>query len=145
MLVGICGRRVHAALSFFPYRQLVYFSLGWQLRANVDVDNVRPSYLETGKLWAVWEENPVFTQHLGRLLGVTKEMNQRPVNMDTYFETSTTDKHKDNALQCDQTVAENGVVHRQWPHLYRKMGALHWNMTSDFNECWNMVETAHLQ
>lgn len=78
-MVGI-RRRTDVHLGFFPHRQLVEFSLGWQFRSNIDIDDIWPSEVTVGKLRAIGEENSMFADDFCMLPSVTKQMSQRPVN-----------------------------------------------------------------
>jgi len=78
-VVGI-RRRTDVHFWFFPRRQLVEFSLGWQFRSNIDIDDIWPSDVTAGKLRAIGEENSMFADDFCMLPSVTKQMSQRPVN-----------------------------------------------------------------
>jgi len=82
--VTLGGRRVGTDLGLFPHRQLVNLVLSRQLGSHINVDNVRPRNVATGKLRAIAEENSVLAGDLRRLPSVTEQMNQRPLNTETH-------------------------------------------------------------
>jgi len=82
LLLNISGSGVGGHVGFFPRRQFVYFSLWRQFGSNVNINDIRPS--DVGTLRSIWEEHSMLTKEFSGLTSVTKQMDQRPVNIDIH-------------------------------------------------------------